>query len=207
MRWMRPLIKLSILLLLCGCSGVSRNVIPGDSDYPVENRNPRAISIISGTVPTELNVSFVAYYGANEDRERLCAYYENGYLRFEGAPRWFSITEPLVATQRDGRYSFSVVSDRYLPGRCNWALRGIRMHVAGGVSVPIWIFNSRGDATTGRRMDMWCKKSRYSKMQDQPAIECSYFNEQFRDKLVQPSSLAIGQEGGGHLELNIHFLP
>jgi len=206
---MNQLLNLTMLSLLCACSGGNRNVVRGDADYPMENPNSKVVSVISGTMPTELNVTFTAYYGANEDRERSCAYYENGYLRFEGAPSWYSVSEPLSVNLNNGRFSFSVASDRYLPGRCNWALRGIQMFVVGTSEKPFptWIFVGREKGTEGaKHMDMWCKNSMVWKVKTAPAIECSYFKEELRGKVSQPSSLAINS-GSGQFVLDIHFQP
>jgi hypothetical protein len=207
MRRTNLLLTLVMLCFVCGCSGGNRNVIRGDADYPVENPDPKVVSVISGIMPTDLNVAFTAYYGANEDKERSCAYYENGYLRFEGAPRWYSVSEPLSVTLNNGRFSISVVSDRYLPGRCNWALRGIQMFVAGTAEEPFptWIFYDRGKGAVGaKHMDMWCKKSKTWKVRGDSAIECSYFKEELRGKVSQPSSLAISSDSGQFV-LDFHF--
>lgn len=124
-------IFLGFMCFFSGCLG--RNVAEGDADYPVQNTAPMRVTKVSGYLSPDLDVRFEAIYAADQPwvpKDDSCGYYSSFISKYEVGLKPFSFRLPLEITRDGDQYSFSIAADRFLPGRCNWALDGVYIHVA-----------------------------------------------------------------------------
>ena len=201
---MRTHLSIVLSCLLVGCVS-GRNVMPTSAEHPTANLQPTVKVTIASEVPRELDVSFHAVWMADV-KIPGCSYYENAYLRFEGARFPYSLTLPLHAERRDGRLVVPVVLDQYLPGRCNWQLGIIRMLVADSKSEPqaMDIYYSTHRATSSSNADVWCRKAkRFGDAREQ--VFCSFSDVTTRGKIITPSSLALGRDVPT-AHMRVHYL-
>lgn len=195
------------LCLLSACSG-GGNVRPGDPDYPVPNPKSQASARIQLSLPPELEVSLAALWSADY-KNSACRYYENGLLRFEGAPFPFRLVQTLPVLRDGEQLSVPVVLDQYAPGRCDWKLTSIKMWVSDRKTPPqeVDIYTINHQASSSSKAHLWCRKAR--RVGDaEDRVFCGYYNTALPPGIRQdsPSSLALGPDQRA-AELIVHFAP
>ncbi len=177
----QKILRWLLVIALAGCAG-NKNITSNSANYPKQNSSPSQVIKISGTIPAGMEVGFEATWAASE-KSNNCKYYENKYLRFEGAPTVFHIVEPLKVARDKNNYQTEVIVDRFLPGVCNWRLEHVMYVVSRGTQEPDkwWIIrqpdgyeDERGNVT------IWCKQG--GSKTEKVVSGCSYWNESLRGK-------------------------
>jgi hypothetical protein len=114
-------VALGVVLSLCGLvEGCSKNVAPGDADYPQVNPAPQHFVLMHGTIDPSLDVRFALAWGAQSEE---CRY---AISRFAGVYGRYSAGGPLVIKpDAAGAFSVRIPIDGVLPGRCGWQFVGI----------------------------------------------------------------------------------
>jgi hypothetical protein len=139
---------LSVAGLLAACS---RNVEPGDPNYPIANPHPTQIVDLSIIDPSFIKLEVRAGYEGSE--EARCSY-QLGL----GVPRPYSVAEPLPMTRSGNVLHGEVILDKYLPGDCGWSFAGVDYAVTtgplGNSSALLRIDPNQVTART----DMYCRK-------------------------------------------------
>ena len=174
---------------LTGCAG-SKNVTLHGADYPTQQASPKQIVKITGSIPKEMDIAFEAVWAAGKT-DANCLYYENNYLRFEGASIAFHVTEPLKVIRDNETYRTEVVADRFLPGECNWRLDRVTYKILRGDRelTKSWIIRQPGGKKEENgRVTVWCTKDISLPMKS--IFLCSYWNEALRGK-PQPEGVIL----------------
>ena len=148
------------LLSGCGLGGRSENIKPGESDYPVENPNPKQVVQFTATIPTPLLIHFIIAYAASTAGGTMqsgtaCAYTEGL------EPRQYSVVPSLNLTRVGDTYHGTIALDRYQPGRCQWAFAGAWYIVdtEGPDETELFFYDQGTDHAADNRLDIWCIKS------------------------------------------------
>lgn len=132
MRRISLLPTLLILMLLSACGPSphheSRNLAPGNSDYPPLNSAPTYAIEFTAVVPPTISSEFHLQYSVDLDTTYLghglySTAAPHGCHWTEEAP--FNIDLTLTLTKNGNTYKGRIIRDLFLPGACDWHLSGI----------------------------------------------------------------------------------
>jgi hypothetical protein len=116
-----PIIVNTGLLLVTGAgflTACSRNVEPGDPDYPIASSHPTQIVDLTIVDPPSIKLEFkVGYTGWGGGR---CSYEWGG-----ASSRPYSVAEPLLMARSGNVLHGQVILDKYYPGDCGWTFAGV----------------------------------------------------------------------------------
>jgi hypothetical protein len=95
-----------------------KNVLRFEPNYPQRNPNPARVVSITGTIPPDLQIKFLAHYGASRIEG-----HESCYRNIALGPTFpLHLVEPLDDVRTASAFKISVSVDKYQPGKCGWTL-------------------------------------------------------------------------------------
>jgi hypothetical protein len=95
-----------------------KNVLRLERNYPQRNSNPTHVVSINGTIPSDLQIKFLAHYGASRVEG-----HESCYRNMALGPTFpLYLVEPLDEVRTASTYTVSVTVDKYQTGECGWSL-------------------------------------------------------------------------------------
>jgi hypothetical protein len=119
-RWLARIFSTGLLLVTATCllTACSRNVAPGDPDYPIASSHPTQIVDLTIVDPPSIKLEFlVGYEGWGGGK---CSYEWGG-----ASSRPYSVAEPLLMARSGNVLHGQVILDKYYPGDCGWAFAGV----------------------------------------------------------------------------------
>jgi hypothetical protein len=130
----------------------TRELKPGDANYPISNPNPtRVISLISPGMELS-NYRFDADYSSDV---KLC-----GHRVGLAETAAYGLTIPIEMVQgQDRKYHGSIVIDKFQPGKCGWQFRAIGYALPDGVGNGLGLLKDRRSnpfPSAAPHIDMWC---------------------------------------------------
>ncbi len=127
---MKQFALIVIVGAMAGCS--TSNIQIGDSDYPVNNANPKKILSIKGDIPSTLDVKLIAHYSPKDGGiynpttgGLVC-----GYMVGLGAYAPYMVDVPLHISRNGTTYVSSIPIDQFQEGRCGWHLFSLTYSVS-----------------------------------------------------------------------------
>jgi hypothetical protein len=149
------------------------NVLRFEPNYPTRNPNPSRVVSIAGSIPSNLQIKFLAYYAASRIQG-----YESCYRSMPLGPTFpLHVVEPLDAVRTTSTYEISVTVDKYQPGECGWTLDFVGYQLLDvdrdvveegfekGGDVIVYFSRSSNVPSAGNstnswrgRVDLWCYK-------------------------------------------------
>jgi hypothetical protein len=180
-----------LLVLATGTSGCSRNVEPGDRNYPVPNPTPKQTIALEGEVPINWELHLWVEYASNAANVGKLSTGCNYYTSFvEGAVQPYSINTEIPIT-RDGtsiKATFAV--DQFKDGRCGWHASVLSYQIGKRDGTPLaqgLLAENEFDYCTPSacadfrtREDLWCMDSPSSDPRawiNRARLDCQSWND------------------------------
>jgi hypothetical protein len=150
----------SVLLLGCGLGDRSKNIQPGEADYPLKNPNPMHVIQLTVIAPPSIDFRFLLGYAATSSGGTMQSGTACAYAGSWGGPtQQFSVLPSLEWKRQGDVYRTQVVIDRYDPGRCGWGFAGMWYFVPSTNTDSrrdLFFYDSYASKAADFRMDLWC---------------------------------------------------
>ena len=155
------------ILALAGCSSSqsSRNVQPGDLDYPKVNLHPTDLVEISVIAPPGQAVSVFESYESilnyiPNPPPSTSSFVDCGHVAGYGSGGNFdwTVSDPIPLKREGDTYHGWITRDKYMPGRCHWHFAGAgwslaRCRQGSGVTAEVGAENL--NAPVDLQFDVW----------------------------------------------------
>jgi len=158
----------------------SESIQPGESDYPEINPQGSLMVTVTGVLPRSLPIALNLVHSANPRADAgagtaACS----RQLHSEEHPALI-LAEPLRIEREGDRFSASIPVDKYLPGRCDWRLEGLKYQLlnSGGAQTGGWLVVAYDRARDGAdltklprgRAVIWCVKNSDATEPERPEL-------------------------------------
>jgi len=159
-----------VALILCTLAGCGRNVEPGDTQYPVLNKNPqRPLGITLIQAPTVRAVFPVYWYADNSQgaNESKCTYWGSS----SGVPArlGYSIMVPLSFIADGATVHSKFAFDMYEPGLCGYKFIALFYRVDPGYDgsrLDLIQYKDDPSLPNEASVDLWCYPARSGSAED-----------------------------------------
>ena len=173
-RWLRWVLLAIVIVggfaacFFMGAIHPHKNILRFEPHYPERNPKPIRTVSITGAIPQNLQIKFLARYAATQGNEACNRNMPLG----PGFP--LHLVEPLDDVRDGANYKISVTVDKYQPGECGWALVFVGYQLldkdpildreegfeTGGVPIAYFSQEDKLPATSNwrGRVDLWCYK-------------------------------------------------
>jgi hypothetical protein len=178
----------SIALILCVLAACSRNVEPGDAQYPKLNTKPVRTLDVTLIGEKSLRPVFRTWWWAENQIgpwKDACTY--RGSRSGVPARVGYSITVPLLFSNEDGALRSHFAFDLYEPGYCGYQFGDLNYNIEpsyGGSFLPLIEYKDDPKLPPAVSVDIWCRH-----LADLPEDACDTYSTQTK---TRPAPVAVG---------------